>query len=939
MKQLIDFSHNFTVLTGNPPFPWQSNLFARFLEHNYPTACDIPTGLGKTSAISIWLLALAEHVRAGTLGGYPRRLAYVVNRRTVVDQATREAIKLRKALEEQRELIEIADCLKTLSVIKDGPIIAISTLRGQFADNMEWRNDPARPAIIVGTVDMIGSRLLFSGYGCGFKSKPLHAGFLGQDTLLLHDEAHLEPAFQKLLNEICREQMRSGDYRQFRVIALTATARDGQVEFGLTDEDHKSAFVSKRLNAKKAIVLHPIDDPQNVSETILNLALQHRESGKPILIFVKDIKSVEDIEKGLAKEKQVVRTLTGTMRGLERDKLAESDEVFARFKPDDKTSTNVSKTLEQLELFATQQTQTAAAEPGTVYLVCTSAGEVGVDISGEHLVCDLTPFDSMAQRFGRVNRYGHGNARIDVVHAIDTKELLSAKSSEDDSVTADDEQTDEDDDGGKPLKKKDRDKARYEAARLVTLKLLSQLTLREDGQLDGSPAALSQLPLSLRLAGFTPTPDIPAVSDILFDAWAMTTFRGTFPGRPPVADWLHGVAGWEPPETHVAWRTEVEKISDDLAAIYKPESLLEDYPLKPHELLRDNTERVSKHLAKLAENHPTSAVWIIDNEDNVVIQTLEEVANEVKDYLSYKTVLLPPSAGGLNAQGFLDGKAAYDRAQDYDVADLINDAQGCPRRMRVWDDESAREKSMRRVRTLDLLINSESVSDEEEESDRRRFWYWYVRPESADDDSSNSATHEQSLTDHLELAGKIARAFATKLGLADIEAAALLSAVTHHDLGKNRSVWQRSIGNALYPQSVLAKSGGAMRPIDLSGYRHEFGSLLDIIDKPEFQGLDEQTQQLTLHLIATHHGRARPHFPEEEAFDPERTEAAAAAKLIEVPRRFAQQQRRYGRWGLAYLESLVRAADILASQMNERAPAKIETDISTSERRLINESI
>jgi len=33
----------------------------------------------------------------------------------------------------------------------------------------------------------------------------------------------------------------------------------------------------------------------------------------------------------------------------------------------------------------------------------------------------------------------------------------------------------------------------------------------------------------------------------------------------------------------------------------------------------------------------------------------------------------------------------------------------------------------------------------------------------------------------------------------------------------------------------------------------------------------------------------------------------------EVPVRFARLERKYGRWGLAYLESLVRAADAIAS--------------------------
>jgi hypothetical protein len=57
-----------------------------------------------------------------------------------------------------------------------------------------------------------------------------------------------------------------------------------------------------------------------------------------------------------------------------------------------------------------------APKPGTVYLVCTSAGEVGVNISADHLVCDLSTFDSMAQRFGRVNRFGdRDDTRIDVV--------------------------------------------------------------------------------------------------------------------------------------------------------------------------------------------------------------------------------------------------------------------------------------------------------------------------------------------------------------------------------------------------------------------------------------------------------------------------------------------------------------------------------------------
>ena len=166
----IDFDPAFEALTGNPPFPWQHALYADwFSQGKFPASCSLPTGLGKTSVIAVWLIALANGHKV------PRRLVYVVNRRTVVDQTTDEVEKYRRNLE----------------AAKITEPLAISTLRGQFADNREWSADPSRPAVICGTVDMIGSRLLFSGYGCGFKTRPLHAGFLGQDALVVSVGAEL----------------------------------------------------------------------------------------------------------------------------------------------------------------------------------------------------------------------------------------------------------------------------------------------------------------------------------------------------------------------------------------------------------------------------------------------------------------------------------------------------------------------------------------------------------------------------------------------------------------------------------------------------------------------------------------------------------------------------------------------------------------------------
>jgi len=111
--------------------------------------------------------------------------------------------------------------------------------------------------VIIGTVDMIGSGLLFSRYTVGFKLRPHHAAFLAQDVLLVHDEAHLEPAFQKLLGSIVEEQSRSNDFRKLRVMELSATTRSGALTAPLliTEDDKQNDFVQKRLNAVKILSL------------------------------------------------------------------------------------------------------------------------------------------------------------------------------------------------------------------------------------------------------------------------------------------------------------------------------------------------------------------------------------------------------------------------------------------------------------------------------------------------------------------------------------------------------------------------------------------------------------------------------------------------------------------------------------------------------------
>jgi CRISPR-associated endonuclease/helicase Cas3 len=102
-------------------------------------------------------------------------------------------------------------------------------------------------------------------------------------------------------------------------------------------------------------------------------------------------------------------------------------------------------------------------------------------------------------------------------------------------------------------------------------------------------------------------------------------------------------------------------------------------------------------------------------------------------------------------------------------------------------------------------------------------------------------------------------------------------------------------------------------PIDITPYRHEFGSLLDAQRETAFQEMNDASKDLSLHLIAAHHGYARPHFPAECVLDCKSEGRNLNEIAVAVSTRFARLQREYGRWGLAYLESLLRAADWAAS--------------------------
>ena len=162
------FDDDFTLLTDNPPFPWQRAFPAASasLRATFPlrAICRPASGRRASLPFGCWRLPRTRSYRGGSYTSS-------TGAQSSTNQRLRPSACRSRLLEPAAPRHLHGPRLRAGDGAAKHPL-AISTLRGEFADNGAWRRDPSRPAIIVGTVDMIGSRLLFSGYGCGFRSRP-----------------------------------------------------------------------------------------------------------------------------------------------------------------------------------------------------------------------------------------------------------------------------------------------------------------------------------------------------------------------------------------------------------------------------------------------------------------------------------------------------------------------------------------------------------------------------------------------------------------------------------------------------------------------------------------------------------------------------------------------------------------------------------------------
>ena len=251
------------------------------------------------------------------------------------------------------------------------------------------------------------------------------------------------------------------------------------------------------------------------------------------------------------------------------------------------------------------------------FLVATSAGEVGVDIDADHMVCDLVAWERMVQRLGRVNRRGEGDAEITV--------FWSQPSVKDAKALTE-------------LEKR--------AATAFASKTVIENRPQIDSTFDASPGALRDLAESARSDAAakalidnatTPEPLRPALNRALVDAWSMTSLE-THTGRPDVAPWLRG---WveETPQTTIIWRSHLpirEGIAEwprSSAERKEIEDFFEAAPPHQSEKLETETYRVASWLqahgnAVLKRKQPSTEQSAEDEETGREASAADEIDAE-----------------------------------------------------------------------------------------------------------------------------------------------------------------------------------------------------------------------------------------------------------------------------------------------------------------------
>lgn len=409
----------------------------------------------------------------------------------------------------------------------------------------------------------------------------------------------------------------------------------------------------------------------------------------------------------------------------------------------------------------------------------------------------------------------------------------------------------------------------------ATWKWLARVADKRSKTIDFGVAALDQA-IARHFPPSEPSPRSPA----LLDAHVRLLAHTSVPNRIDVVPWLHG---WKSrsPDVSVCWRTDWS-----IESVQAAPPVREELMQLPFYALREWADDVA------------------DVEGGGVLMSRRDVAlrcivwdgdtarpMDIRSVLPGATVVIPAAAGGCDRWGW----APASRQPVRDVAD-----------------------SAQRIR-LNAAVHPELAEEiaaliEDEASDAS----WRLLAQKAGfanpgrvvaypggavvlerrEATSSAAMKPIGLNAHLAAVGKRAASHARAVGLPEELETAVRRAGHAHDLGKRDPRWQAMIGGSA--DEPLAKGpGGDTGWLTLPpGWRHEMASAV------------LQSDSLVRHLVGSHHGHGRPLFPA--------TDLPLWQALAGWGRQFEELQARFGPWGLAYLEALVRLADWQVSEQEQR---------------------
>lgn len=938
----VDFPEFFAQCNnGRAPFPWQRDLVAEVLRRGrWPDAIDIPTGLGKTSILDAAVFVSAA--AAGRADGPARRrVFFVVDRRIVVDEAWSHAQHLASVLASAGNAQQDNSVAAVVARQFIGPDVGdapatVTRMRGGINWSSNWMDRPDRFGIVLGTVDQVGSRFFFRGYGVSERRAPIDAALVGNDSLIVVDEAHLAEPLLRSIRDARALDSHSLPVPATHVVTMSATGRDDPNgwTFRLDVDAHLSvADTTRRLRASKALSLHAVHKGRLAEQLASDAAQMVGEAHRAVLVTCNTVGKARAVHSLLAKSVRGVPVLllTGRSRSVDRQRLV--DDVLDRIGVDrdrerDKTS---------------------------VILVATQTVEVGANIDADALVTECAPIDALVQRLGRTNRLGLLDSAPVVVAAED-----------------------------------DRDDPVYGTASAEAWRFLTALL--------GGNQSLPASPLAVRAwrppaAALSNRPTTPMMLGPVLDSWVRT---GPVPvPDTPVAPYLRGL-GTEPPSVTVAWRDDIDDADGDrlagrLHALPPAAAEQVDVPyIGFRQWLADWSRGRAVDFADVdmlmtapsEEAQPTGRVAVIRDGtwqwlpaasvkpgDSVVVPTerggldeygwtpaAQDPATDVAEraYLARRSVLRldDRTARRLDLGGTPHAEAiqaavrailnAVRQGERPDLAALLNilhaitmDLPPDDWRMRLLTTL----RSASAVRIIDdgqLLLRATSASERDNVE---------AQQDDAREAGSSIGAVPVSLARHGTAVEQRARSWAVSLGLPDPLTEAVSKAARWHDLGKAEPRFQAMLHGgdqflAELASEPLAKSGmdaddrvAYQRARERSGLppgaRHEAWSerIVHLLRQgsPMSQVLcDGLDYELVEHLIASHHGHNRPLLPPVPDPEPITFPVIVDGAAIKVdtapsvnwdaPARFTRLNARYGRWGLALLETIVRLADISCSQ-------------------------